>query len=100
MATELVKDNYNFLVSDSAPRSELRMPSFRWLPTQGNRTLLYLRGEVGRPAKVLQASEKQKRFIRPESAAALARPGVEELLAAAIKQAETAPVERAGIHRH
>ncbi|HEX7676792.1 MAG TPA: hypothetical protein VF713_01620, partial [Thermoanaerobaculia bacterium] len=41
------------------------------------------------PKKVLLGSGKQTRFIRLESAAVLARPEVEALVAAAIAEAET-----------
>jgi hypothetical protein len=95
-ANELVWDNYNFLVIGYSP-TEKPSDSIVSIAARANGVgLCFLRGaSLPDPAKVLQGSGKQTRFIRLESAAVLARPEVEALMAAAIESADV-PLPAAG----
>src|SRR5262249_47808498 len=90
-ANELVWDNYNFFVIGYSP-TELPSDSVVSLAAAANGVgLSFYRGaSLPDPHKILLGSGKQNRFIRLESADILARPEVEELLAAAVKQNKVA----------
>jgi hypothetical protein len=87
-AYELVYDNYNFFVIGYCSTER---PSDCILSIAANASgvgLSFYRGAaLPDPNKLLLGSGSQNRFIRIESAEALTRPGVEELIAAAIAQA-------------
>jgi hypothetical protein len=89
-ANELVYDNYNFFVIGYGSTER---PSDGILSIAGGASgvnLFFLRGaEIRDPKRILLGSGNQVRFIRVESAADLARPEVEALLAAAAAQAKT-----------
>ena len=83
-AHELVWDNYNFFVIGYSP-TERPTDSIVSIAARANGVgLCFIRGaSLPDPAGLLLGSGKQTRFIRLESAAALARPEMEALLAAA-----------------
>ncbi len=89
-ANELVYDNYNFFVIGYCPTER---PSHCILSiaagANGVGLSFYYGATLPDPHKLLLGSGSQNRFIRIESAATLARPEVEELIAAAIKQSES-----------
>jgi len=89
-ANELVWDNYNFLVIGYSP-TERPSDSIVSIAARANGVgLCFIRGAaLPDPAKVLLGSGNQTRFVRLESAAVLARPEVEALVAAAIARART-----------
>ena len=89
-AIELVYDNYNFLVFGfcSTERASDAIVSLT-ANAQGMGLCFIYGAKLADPAKILQGSGNQTRFIRLESAATLAKPEVERLLAAAIRQAKT-----------
>jgi hypothetical protein len=89
-AIELVYDNYNFLVFGfcSSERASDAIVSLA-ASAKGIGLCFIYGAKLRDPAKILQGSGNQTRFIRLESAASLAKPEVEALLAAAIKQAKT-----------
>ncbi|MFY9688371.1 MAG: hypothetical protein WA369_07820 [Candidatus Acidiferrales bacterium] len=86
-ANELVYDNYNFLVIGycSSERPSDCIVSLA-ANAKGVGLSFYHGATLPDPHKILQGSGNQNRFIRPESAATLARPEVEALLRAAEAQ--------------
>jgi Domain of unknown function (DU1801) len=88
-ANELVYDNYNFFVIGycSTDRPSDCILSIA-AAANGVGLSFYYGAALPDPHKLLLGSGSQNRFIRIESAATLARPGVEELIAAAIKHSE------------
>jgi len=89
-ANELVYDNYNFFVIgySSTERSSDCIVSVA-AAANGVGLSFYYGATLPDPYKLLLGSGSQNRFIRLESAATLARPEVEQLIAAAIAQGET-----------
>ena len=89
-ANELVWDNYNFFVIGYSP-TERPSDSIVSIAARANGVgLCFIHGAgLPDPGKLLLGSGRQTRFIRLESAAVLARPEVEALLAAAIARAQT-----------
>jgi len=88
-ANELVYDNYNSFVIGycSTERPSDCVLSIA-AGANGVGLSFYYGATLPDPHKLLLGSGSQNRFIRIESAATLARPEVEELIAAAIAQAE------------
>jgi len=88
-ANELVYDNYNFFVIGycSTERPSDCILSIA-AGANGVGLSFYYGATLPDPRKLLLGSGSQNRFIRIESVAALARPEVEELIAAAIAQAK------------
>ena len=88
-ANELVYDNYNFFVIGycSTERPSDCILSIA-AGANGVGLSFYHGATLPDPHKLLLGSGSQNRFIRIESAATLARPEVEELIAAAVAQAE------------
>lgn len=95
-ATEIVYDNYNFLVFGFSTTSR---PSdcIVSLAAAANGVGLsfYYGASLPDPQKVLLGSGKQNRFVRLPSAATLAEPAVAALIDAAVAQAEP-PLPRVG----
>jgi len=89
-ANELVYDNYNFFVIgySSTERPSDCIVSIA-AAANGVGLSFYYGATLPDPHRLLLGSGSQNRFIRLESAATLARPEVEELIAAAIAQGET-----------
>src|ERR1700733_3323225 len=87
-ANELVYDNYNFFVIGycSTERPSDCIVSIA-AAANGVGLSFYYGASLPDPLKLLLGSGSQNRFIRIESAATLAHPGVEDLIAAAIAQA-------------
>jgi hypothetical protein len=83
-ANELVYDNYNFFVIGYGP-NERPSECFISIAAAANGVgICFLRGAtLADPAKVLQGSGKQTRFVRLTSVAVLKRPEIETLLALA-----------------
>jgi len=98
-ANELVYDNYNFFVIGycSTERPSDCIVSIA-AAANGVGLSFYYGATLPDPHKLLLGSGGQNRFIRLESAATLARPEVEELIAAAIAQGET-PLAKRGVGR-
>jgi hypothetical protein len=90
-ANELVYDNYNFLVIGycSTERPSDCIVSIA-AGANGVGLSFYYGASLPDPKKLLLGSGAQNRFIRIDSVATLAHPGVDELIAAAIAQAENA----------
>jgi hypothetical protein len=88
-ANELVYDNYNFFVIGycSTERPSDCIVSIA-AAANGVGLSFYYGASLPDPLKLLLGSGSQNRFIRIESAATLAHPGVEELITAAVAQAE------------
>jgi len=89
-ANELVYDNYNFFVIAYCP-TEKPTDSICSIASGASGVGLcfpYYGAKLPDPHKILLGSGTQNRFIRLESAATLARPDVEALVAAAIKMAK------------
>jgi hypothetical protein len=88
-ANELVYDNYNFFVIGycSTERPSDCILSIA-AGANGVGLSFYYGATLPDPRKLLLGSGSQNRFIRIESVATLARPEVEELIAAAIAQAK------------
>ncbi len=88
-AHELVYDNYNFFVIGYSP-TERPSDAIVSIAARANGVgLCFLHGAgLPDPAKILSGSGTQTRFLRLPSAAVLARPEVEALLAAAIARAK------------
>src|SRR6202044_1614281 len=88
-ANELVYDNYNFFVIGycSTERPSDCILSIA-AGANGVGLSFYYGAALPDPHRLLLGSGSQNRFIRIESAAPLARPEGEEIIAAAIKQAE------------
>ena len=95
-ANELVYDNYNFFVIgySSTERPSDCIVSIA-AAANGVGLAFYHGASLPDPHKLLLGSGSQNRFIRLRSAATLARPEVEELIAAAIAQGE-APLPASG----
>lgn len=89
-ANELVYDNYNFFVIGycSTERPSDCVVSLA-AGANGVGLSFYRGATLPDPKKVLLGSGKQNRFVRLESAATLARPEVDALIAAALSQAKT-----------
>jgi hypothetical protein len=89
-ANELVWDNYNFFVIGYSP-TERPSDSIVSLAARANGVgVCFIQGAKLRdPKRILSGSGNQTRFLRLESAEALARPEVEALLSAAVAQART-----------
>ena len=96
-ANELVYDNYNFFVIGycSTERPSDCILSIA-AGANGIGLSFYHGATLPDPHKLLLGSGSQNRFIRIESAATLARPEVEELIAAAVAHAEE-PLPESGI---
>jgi Domain of unknown function (DU1801) len=98
-ANELVYDNYNFFVIGYCSTER---PSDCVVSLAGGASgvgLSFYRGStLPDPQKLLLGSGTQNRFIRLPSAATLARPEVEALIAAAVSQART-PLPSSGKRR-
>jgi hypothetical protein len=88
-ANELVYDNYNFFVIGycSTERPSDCIVSIA-AGANGVGLSFYYGASLPDPQKLLLGSGSQNRFIRLESVATLAKSGVDELIAAAIAQAE------------
>ncbi|HEY7111403.1 MAG TPA: hypothetical protein VIA45_00605 [Thermoanaerobaculia bacterium] len=84
-AHELVYDNYNFFVIGYSP-TERPSDSIVSIAARANGVgLCFIRGaSLPDPKKILLGSGNQTRFLRLGSAAVIARPEVEALVAAAI----------------
>ena len=95
-ANELVYDNYNFFVIGYSS-TERPSDAIISIAARANGVgLCFIHGaRLPDPGRILQGSGNQTRFIRLESASDLARPDLEALVAAAVKQAET-PLPRTG----
>jgi uncharacterized protein DUF1801 len=95
-ANELVYDNYNFFVIGycSTERPSDCILSIA-AGANGIGLSFYYGSTLPDPHKLLQGSGSQNRFIRIEFVATLAQPEVEELIAAAVAQAES-PMPRTG----
>jgi Domain of unknown function (DU1801) len=95
-ANELVYDNYNFFVIGycSSERPSDCIVSIA-AAAHGVGLSFYYGATLPDPHKLLLGGGSQNRFIRLESAATLARPEVEELIAAAVAKGET-PLPRGG----
>ena len=89
-AHELVYDNCNFFVIGYSP-TERPSDCIVSIAAAANGVGLsfYYGATLPDPHKLLLGSGSQNRFITLESPAALARPEVEELIAAAVAQGET-----------
>jgi hypothetical protein len=88
-ANELVYDNYNFFVIGycSTERPSDCILSIA-AAANGIGLSFYYGAKLPDPHKLLHGSGSQNRFIRIESVATLTGPEVEELIAAAVAQAE------------
>src|SRR5271155_5182456 len=95
-ANELVYDNYNFFVIGycSTEKPSDCIVSIA-AGANGVGLSFYYGASLPDPHKLLLGSGSQNRFIRLESAATLANPKIEELIAAAIAQGKT-PLPRSG----
>lgn len=86
-ANELVWDNYNFFVIGY---SATERPSDSVISIAGAANgvgLAFYRGAtLPDPHKILEGSGTQNRFLRTDTAAIVKQPGVEALIAAAVKQ--------------
>jgi hypothetical protein len=89
-ANELAWDNYNFFVIGYSP-TERPSDSIVSVAARADGVgLCFIHGaSLPDPKRLLLGSGNQTRFIRLESAAVLARPEVEALIAAAIARART-----------
>ncbi len=89
-ATELVWDNYNFFVIGYSPTERPSDSIFSIAARANGVSFFFLHGaKLPDPKKLLLGSGKQVRFIRLESADALADPDVEALISAQISRAHT-----------
>ena len=89
-ANELVYDNYNFFVIGycSGERPSDCICSIA-AGASGVGLSFYYGSTLPDPHRILLGSGSQNRFLRMESAETLARPEVEELIAAAVAQGKT-----------
>jgi hypothetical protein len=89
-ANELVYDNYNFFVIGYGP-TERPSDSIISIAAAANGVgLCFIRGaSLPDPARILQGSGKQTRFLRLPSADILKKPEVQALLAVAADRAKT-----------
>jgi hypothetical protein len=89
-AFELAYDNYNFFVIGYSPSEQPSDAILSMAAAANGVGLCFIHGaRLPDPHKLLLGSGKQTRFLRLESAAVLARPEVESLIAAAIARAKT-----------
>jgi hypothetical protein len=96
-ATELVYDNYNFFVIGYSPTLRPSDSVVSIAAGANGVGLCFIHGaRLPDPENVLQGSGKQTRFLRLESAAVLARPEVESLMAAALTRAKPMPAAGRG----
>ena len=89
-ATELVYDNYNFFVIGYGP-TERPSDSIISIAAAANGVgLCFIRGaSLPDPARILQGSGKQTRFVRLPSADILKKPEIQTLLTLAADRAKT-----------
>jgi hypothetical protein len=89
-ALELVYDNYTALAIgfSATERASDCIVSLAVTP-RGVALCFYYGARLPDPKRILQGSGNQTRFVRLESAAALARPEVEALIRAAVAQAKS-----------
>ena len=88
-ANELVYDNYNFFVIGYSPTERPSDTIISMAAAANGVGLCFIQGaRLKDPHKLLNGSGKQTRFLRLPSPAVLARPEVEELIAAAIAQSK------------
>jgi uncharacterized protein YdhG (YjbR/CyaY superfamily) len=86
-AHELVYDNYNFFVIGYCPTERPSDAIISMAAGSNGVGLCFIRGAgLPDPKGILEGSGRQTRFIRLESAATLARPEVEALLAEAVRR--------------
>jgi hypothetical protein len=84
-ANELVYDNYNFFVIGYGPNERPSDAILSIAAGASGVSLCFIRGAMlPDPAKILQGSGKQTRFVRLPTAAALEEPAVVGLIAAAV----------------
>ena len=96
-AIELVYDNYNFLaIGYSATERPSDCIVSLAANAKGVGLSFYYGATLSDPHKILLGSGNQNRFIRLESAATLARPEVQDLIGAAVRQAKTPLPETGG----
>ena len=89
-AHELVYDNYNFFVIGYGPTERPSDAIVSIAAAANGVGLCFLHGaKLKDPKRILTGSGNQTRFLRLESAAVLAEPDVEALLAAAMLQPKT-----------
>ena len=89
-ANELVYDNYNFFVIGYSPTERPSDTIVSMAAAANGVGLCFIHGaRLKDPHKILSGSGKQTRFLRLPSPAVLARPEVEELIAAAVAQSKT-----------
>jgi hypothetical protein len=90
-ATELVYDNYNFLVIGYGPGPRTSEAIFSLAAYARGLTLFFLQGKgLPDPAKLLRGSGTVVRSIRLETAKVLDRPEVQALIQAALSAAKVA----------
>jgi Domain of unknown function (DU1801) len=95
-AHELVYDNYNFFVIGYGPTLRPSDCPMSIAAGANGVSLCFMHGaRLPDPTKILLGGGKQTRFVRLESAATLARPDVQALIAAATRVAP-APYPRSG----
>jgi hypothetical protein len=88
-AFELVYDNYNFFVIGYSPTERPSDALFSIAAAANGVSLCFLHGaKLPDPEKVLRGSGNQVRSMRLEAASVLARPEVEALMSAAVRQAK------------
>lgn len=98
-ALELVYDNYNFFVIGYGPNDRPSDAIFSLAAYAKGLNLFFLQGAgLPDPKGLLRGSGNVVRSVRIESAAALARPEVRALIAAALRRAKT-PLPADGRHR-
>ncbi|HKW48345.1 MAG TPA: DUF1801 domain-containing protein [Gemmatimonadaceae bacterium] len=96
-ANELVYDNYNFFVIGYSPTERPSDTIVSMAAAANGVGLCFIQGaRLKDPHKMLSGSGKQTRFLRLPSPEILARPEVEELIAAAIAQSKTPLPEKGG----
>ena len=98
-ATELVYDNYNFFVIGFSPTERPSDSLFSIAAAANGVGLCFTHGaSLPDPAKILQGSGKQTRFIRLPSARVLTQPEVRTLLCLAAERARS-PLPDSGCGR-
>lgn len=89
-ANELVWDNYNFFVIGYSPTEKPYDSPFSMAAAANGVGIAFLQGaSLPDPHGILEGSGKQNRFVRLESAGALALPEVEALIREAIARAKS-----------
>jgi hypothetical protein len=97
-ATELVYDNYNFLVIGYGPGPRASEAIFSLAAYARGLTLFFLQGKgLPDPASLLRGSGNVVRSIRLETAKTVDRPEIQALLSAALARAKV-PLPRDGKH--